>query len=367
MTRARSSHALRIERAPLAGPVGAAELDDGRVIGGLSYGRTQADHGAAGTSEGGPRLASVPAPVLAGAVTHDVFLGGNVEAEGQCGQVHWCHDGHWLFGQLELDESNATTARLPQSGQPSVLEKLAQQAYRDIFATLVATGFKHLQRLWNYVPRINEDGGGLERYRQFNIGRQRAFLEAGRAAFDGAPAACALGTRDAPLCVRFLAGDSPPLPIENPRQVSAYRYPGEFGPRSPSFSRAALTDVGSGRVALLISGTASIVGHQSLHPCDVAAQTREALNNLHAVIAAARAQCDAPFSLHALQCVIYVREPADQAAVRRVLDAELGSTAPAVRDAVWLRADICRRELLVEIEGHQILPGRLLDVPSGAD
>ena len=366
MTRARSSHALRIERTPFAGPAGAAADHARQVIGGLSYGWTQAGHDAARTCDGDPRLASVPTSVLAGGVTHDVFLGGTIEAEGQCGQVRWCHDGHWLFGQLELDESHATIARLPEPGQPSVLEELAHQAYRDIFATLAATGCKHLQRLWNYVPRINEDGGGLERYRQFNIGRQRAFLEAGRAAFDGAPAACALGTRDAPMCVRFLAGDSAPLPIENPRQVSAYRYPGEFGPRSPSFSRAALTDVGSGRVALLISGTASIVGHQSLHPCDVAAQTREALTNLRAVIAAARARCDAPFSLHALHCVVYVREPADQAAVRAVLDSELGSSAPAVRDAVWLRADICRRELLVEIEGHQIVPGRLNALPSGA-
>ncbi len=57
------------------------------------------------------------------------------------------------------------------------------------------TGCPHLLRLWNYFSDINEDSDGLERYRHFNVGRQQAFLDAKRSAFEGAPAACALGTR----------------------------------------------------------------------------------------------------------------------------------------------------------------------------
>ena len=47
-------------------------------------------------------------------------------------------------------------------------------------------------------------------------------------------------------------------PVENPRQVSAYRYPREYGPQSPTFARALLPP--SPRVPLLLSGTASIDG-----------------------------------------------------------------------------------------------------------
>jgi hypothetical protein len=58
--------------------------------------------------------------------------------------------------------------------------------------------------------------------------------------------------------------------------VSAYDYPRQYGPAAPSFSRAALTP----DPLLLISGTASIVGHASVHLGDVTAQLEETLANL---------------------------------------------------------------------------------------
>lgn len=270
-------------------------------------------------------------------------------ATGRSGAVRWRHDGHWLFGSLVLDEA----------AHAEGMQALAQQAYRDVFATLADTGCPHLLRLWNYLPRINADGGGLERYRQFNLGRQQAFFEAGYAAFEGAPAACALGTPDGPFCVHFLAGRTQPVPVENPRQVSAYHYPTEYGPRSPSFSRAAVFDAGDGRVALLVSGTASIVGHASVHPGDVAAQTRETLTNLHAVLDAARTRSSAGFALDRLSLTIYVRHPDDLPTVRALLAAEIGADAPALRDAVVLQGDVCRSELLVEIEAHAFADGEV--------
>jgi enamine deaminase RidA (YjgF/YER057c/UK114 family) len=201
--------------------------------------------------------------------------------------------------------------------------------------------------------------GGLERYRQFNSGRQAAFLEARQAAFEGAPAACALGTRGGPIAVRFLAGTRAPVPVENPRQVSAYRYPREYGPHSPTFSRAALAQVDAGRVALLVSGTASIVGHETLHHGDVQAQAREALRNVAAVIDAAHARCSARFAPADLDCVVYVRHAGDAAAVRDAIASVLGADAPALRSAVCLEADICRADLLVEIEAHAVAPGEV--------
>ena len=126
-------------------------------------------------------------------------------------------------------------------------------------------------------------------------------------------------------------------------------------PRAPTFSRAALADAGAGRVVLFISGTASIVGERSLHPGDVIAKTEETLRNLLELLAAAMACCSARFTLADLQRTAYVRRAADAPAIL-ALWAQALPCGPAPR---CVQADICRAELLVEIEAHAFAPGAL--------
>lgn len=301
---------------------------------------------------GSPGLAPIGLKVISGTGSLvEAWRGGAGGLQsGNCGSVSWCHDGHWLFGALNLPER-------PDSGG---LAALTEQAYAELFETLAMTGFEHLQRLWNYLPAINAEQDGLERYRQFNSGRQHAFVQAGRSTLDGAPAACALGTHGGGLCLRFLAGRRPALAIENPRQISAYRYPSNYGQRAPLFSRAALVEAGGGRVALLISGTSSIQGHASLHLGDITAQTRETMTNLRAVLAAAHGRTTARFEWSELCCTVYLRRPDELAAVRAEFEAAVGAASVAARLAAYLEADICRSDLGVEIEAHVFAPGALL-------
>lgn len=330
---------LRIERLTLADSL-ALVRGDVRPLGALGY----------GTPAGVGWMPTVDAQVLLGDTPRaDVWQTRLPVTSGITGCVRWRTDGHWVLGTIDLDEGS----------QPEGLAALSEHAYRDLFQALDATGCTHLQRIWNYLPQINGDGGGLERYRQFNLGRQRAFIAAGRAAFEGAPAACALGIRQGALGVRFLAGRRAPRPVENPRQVSAYRYPSTYGPSAPTFSRAALAELGDGQVALFISGTASIVGHETVHVGDVQAQTRETLRNLTAVIDTAHGQGSARFALADLHGVVYIRHVADAPVVRQLLAEAVGEEAPLVRDAVFLEADICRQDLLVEIEAHAVSAGAL--------
>ena len=170
-----------------------------------------------------------------------------------------------------------------QAGSPP-LQAACEEAYAGIFRLLEAQGLPHLWRVWNYMADINGSSHGLERYRHFNVGRQDAFLAALRRVRGQVPAACALGLAAGPLSIAFLAGACPVRPIENPRQVSAYDYPEDYGPRSPTFSRGALVCL-KDETLLFISGTASIVGHRSLHPGDVVAQCRESVANVAAVLA----------------------------------------------------------------------------------
>ena len=304
----------------------------GTVLGGV-WPDTGADRPWAAPERLGPDRSLVEEWLVPGPVT-----------EGRWGCVHYRSNGAWLFGTACIDDRTGG------------LQDAAWRAYADLFHVLDREGCNNVQRFWNYLRDINGEEDGLERYRHFNLGRARAFADAGRGLAEGAPAACAMGTAQGPLTVHCLAGRHAPQAIENPRQVSAYHYPQRYGPRSPTFSRAALADLGADVRVLFISGTASIVGHESVHLGDVVRQADECLDNIEGVLAAASRCAGDPWTLQALrerlECTVYLRRPGDLAAVRDVMSRRLGPGTPAAEAAVYLRADVCRAELLVEIEAQ---------------
>ncbi len=280
----------------------------------------------------------------------EVWRSAPAVVSGQSGTVHYRCNGELMFGQVVLSESD-----FPETADgagPSSLQRATKSAFQEIFALLDKTNYSHLLRVWNYFPAINEESHGLERYRQFNIGRQEGFLACSRSLTENIPAACALGTIDSQLTVLFIAGQSGPVAIENPRQVSAYHYPPDYGPRSPTFSRATLARVGEQEM-LFISGTSSIVGHRSVHIGDVEAQTRETLANIKAVVGAAnRFTSHARYSEENMMYKVYVRRAKDVDAVRAEMQRAYG---PKVQ-VIFLEAEICRRDLLVEIEAIAGIP-----------
>ncbi|QGT78387.1 hypothetical protein GM160_05455 [Guyparkeria halophila] len=243
------------------------------------------------------------------------------------------------FGVIELDE---------QTG----LADGTERAYRRLFDLLEASDTPHLWRVWQYLPAINADDPetGVERYRLFNQGRAAAFSATGRDVATSAPAACALGCDEAGAGrLIFLAANIPATPIENPRQVSAYHYPPTYGAKSPIFARAAVAR-GPVHDWLFISGTASITGHATRHVGDIHAQLDETLANLEAVQREANAERPADtaefdFDANAL-IRVYLRHPQDLESARKRLENWLNGSS----QIQFLRADICRADLLVEIE-----------------
>jgi chorismate lyase/3-hydroxybenzoate synthase len=299
--------------------------------------------------------ASIATPVLEGGATvYEVWRCAAPAQSGQRSRVRFRRTADMLFGCIAVTESEASPAPPAHPSGHSALQAATDQIYREICATLDAEGYPHLWRVWNYLPDINRDSDGTERYRQFNTARQHALAACGRALSGGVPAASALGAAsDSPLVVYFLAGRSAPVFVENPRQVSAYHYPRRYGSHSPVFSRATLLRQEQG-LALFISGTASIVGHRSLHAGDTAAQTRETLANIEALLEEAnRLAGGSYFELAALACKAYLRRPADLPLVQAQLASALGGAR-----VLYLQADICREDLLVEIEAAGMCPLR---------
>lgn len=224
----------------------------------------------------------------------------------------------------------------------------ARDLYARLLALLDATPYRHLLRIWNVLPRINGmDAAGsaapMERYQAFCRGRAEAFEATFGTGFEShLPAASAVGsTGGDDLVVAFLSARAPAIPRENPRQTAAWRYPRRYGPRSPSFARAA--HEAGGAELLYLSGTASIVGHASVHEDDVVEQTRETIRNLDAVCATTG---DFPSCAPRL-LQVYLRRAKDAPAVHAELLARYGQRV----ELLFLRADLCRSELLVEIEG----------------
>jgi chorismate lyase/3-hydroxybenzoate synthase len=133
--------------------------------------------------------------------------------------------------------------------------------------------------------------------------------------------------------------------LGNARQIDAYKYPAIYGSCSPSFSRAAIVQGDTGG-ALIISGTASVVGHKSIHHDDVLAQAKETCENICQLLRDAEAAtcCDIkPDSRSVFR--IYLRQPEHLESVRNV-HKEYFPESPMI----FLQGDICRSELLIETE-----------------
>ena len=229
------------------------------------------------------------------------------------------------------------------------LEKEVASTYQQLFVEIGLHG-RHAVRWWNFIPGIQDPASdGLNRYMVFNAGRHRGYRAA-----SGSPdlaersiaTASAVGTDGDDLFVAVLGSLSPGVPIENPRQVPAYRYSSRYGPLPPCFSRGTLEPEAR---RLLVGGTSSVRGEDSMHAEAFHAQLEETLVNLDALIAEAARLAHAPprpvfrgFS-HARVYVLHEGDAA--AACSRLMEA--GVSCP-IETVV---ARLCRSELLVEVEG----------------
>ncbi|NEO97451.1 MAG: hypothetical protein F6K58_01795 [Symploca sp. SIO2E9] len=233
------------------------------------------------------------------------------------------------------------------------LEKITYQVYLDF---LELTKDWNLFRVWHYVPFINDETSALENYKSFCKARSLAFE-----AFYGEdfnielPAASAVGINDNNLVMYFIAGKEKGTHLENPEQVSAFHYPKQYGPRSPSFARGTVINQDGKQVGYL-SGTASIKSHQSVMLMDVADQLYTTVDNMSLVfegmglvferqsygnIMPDPAKYNRTFK-------VYIRHAEDANRVRELFPQAILATEED--HIIYLHSDICRSELDIEIE-----------------
>jgi enamine deaminase RidA (YjgF/YER057c/UK114 family) len=241
---------------------------------------------------------------------------------------------------------------------------------------LAAAGFRFedVIRTWIYLGDINMDypdhyeaGFGPSpstfRYDELNRARADFFrnLNFGAALVPRGlskpvyPASTGIGAcgRDVTLsCIAMKTDrtDVVLLPLENPQQTAAYEYAHNFQRGNPKFSRA-MAVIRGDLVTIYISGTASITAAESRHLDTIERQTHQTLDNIEALISADNFRAHGFTGIGATLADlalsrIYIKRPEDAAVVRAICWERLGELP-----ATSLIADICRHELLVEIEG----------------
>ena len=265
----------------------------------------------------------------------EVWLARDNLVSGTQGDIEFRKNNELIFGKICLDES-----------QFDSMEACSNYAYTSILNFLEKKEFPNLIRIWNFFANINQHSNSLERYQSFCVGRYDS-LENVTEFERLLPAATAIGTSGGKFIIYFLATTKAGVQVENPRQISAYHYPKQYGPKSPSFARATLKHWPS-VTQFFISGTASIVGHETLHEENVLVQLEEILKNIEALGGTVRDTHQQPIhDITGLSFMkVYIRHPEHYQIIEEALSHRIGKDV----SVIYLQGDICRENLLLEIE-----------------
>jgi chorismate lyase/3-hydroxybenzoate synthase len=281
-------------------------------------------------------------------------------------------DGEWELTRsgfavrmIEGDRFTVVTCRVPAAVHLDArsFQKVTATVYETILNTLQQSRAHHPVRLWNLIPGILDPlDEYAHRYLPFNAGRYaayKAWFQTSESFACGIPTASGVGHPGQDLVVHCLATEVPGAPVENPRQISSYRYSDRYGTVPPCFARAT-------RLAetyppwLLVGGTASVRGEDTVFADDLQAQSDETFSNLAALITADRPESAGELSEQEqrsnLECYRYLRiyfvRQEDLALISEMVESHF----TGVKSPEYQQAELCRPQLLIEIEGVAELP-----------
>ena len=280
---------------------------------------------------------TIPLHALDNTNKAEVWLARDSLVSGSDGDIHFRKNNELLFGKICLDESRFDS-----------FEQCSHYAYTSILNFISKKEFPHIIRIWNYYADIINTVDNIERYQAFCVGRYQAYQNITE--FERAlPAATAIGTNKGQFIIYFIATTKAGVQVENPRQISAYHYPKQYSPKSPSFARAMLKHWPNVS-QFFISGTASIVGHETLHEENVLIQLDEILKNIEALVVTVRDTHQQPIrDITGLTIMkVYIRHPEHYTMIKESLEQRIGKDVTVI----YLQGDICRSKLLLEIEAY---------------
>jgi enamine deaminase RidA (YjgF/YER057c/UK114 family) len=250
---------------------------------------------------------------------------------------------------------------------PENTRMAAEAAFEQVLEVLGKEGLtlNNIIRQWNYIGNILKVRDKFQSYQIFNEVRSEYYHK--YRTVQGFPAATGVGMGLGGVILDFCAveaGESVRIkPVSNPNQVNAYEYgqkvlkgmqdQGKKVKHPPQFERALM--ISNSRFSTLyVSGTASIIGQQTIGKNDVEKQTLVTIENIRKLADAERlsqitGNPEQPSEKYILLRV-YIKRREDFSLVKEIC----ASHFPDV-PAVYIEADICRDDLLTEIEAELLL------------
>jgi len=250
----------------------------------------------------------------------------------------------------------------------------SKDVFQKMYEILEIEGmdFSDVVRQWNFIEsilQISQNGAGpKQNYQIFNDVRTDFYNTSNYK--NGYPAATGIGMNSGGVILEFIAvTDSEAnliIPIKNPQQIDAHQYTEKVlvGANSdikatPKFERAKVLATENGD-KIFISGTAAILGENTIKDNSVETQTEITIDNIDALISSQN------MNTHGITVDgetvkeyirVYVKDEKEIPKVKEVCENKWGNI-----QALYLVSDICRDDLLVEIEGvGKIINSRVLE------
>jgi enamine deaminase RidA (YjgF/YER057c/UK114 family) len=250
---------------------------------------------------------------------------------------------------------------------PDDTRKAAVAAFEQMRSILTAEqlSFDHIVRQWNYIGNILEVKKEVQNYQKFNEVRSEYYHKYRNV--HSYPAATGIGMKFGGVVLDFCAvkalANLKIIAVDNPDQIRPYDYSQQVLKgkplcskginQPPQFERALFLTENMGST-LFVSGTASIIGQDTIGIDNVEEQTIVTLDNINKLTDSARishlsgkpgSYAGSPILLR-----VYIKNQYDIPKVKAICDQRYPGVC-----SVFIEADICRDNLLVEIEAEFLI------------
>lgn len=263
------------------------------------------------------------------------------------------------YGIIEGDDEKMLFIEgIPASDFSAKVSQQSQEVFTKLDAILSTYGYEvdDIVRQWNYIGNIVSYKDGKQNYQEFNDARSRYYAKAEWKS--GYPAATGIGSTDGIIVggIAFKREDGKGVyPIDNPLQIAAHIYSksvliddaANAVKSTPKFERAKLIETERG-ACCFVSGTAAIRGEESVDPTSARLQTIKTIENIEYLVSKENLVRfgSEPYELHYKFLHVFVKNEKDYEEIKAVVESSYPDVA-----VVYSIADVCRSELLVEIEG----------------
>jgi len=247
----------------------------------------------------------------------------------------------------------------------------AKSAFEEVKQVLdsESISFNNIVRQWNYIAQIlsfkENNDQKYQHYQLFNEVRSEFYGK--YRTVKGYPAATGIGTQSGGVMIDICAIDpiieNQAIAIDNPLQRLPYQYSqsllegeaiaGKSCKQAPQFERAKLVKNHSTNT-LFVSGTAAIVGENTIGINDIEQQTNTTLHHISQLVSVENLifhKIEMPNThIEPKSVRVYIKNEADFKKVQNICNQSFN-----IQTITYIQADVCRDNLLVEIEAEYVM------------